>query len=239
MGKQLKDDSNVKESPVSHQEAAQLLRMGVHVPRCEAKWLCEVGAEYKSRPEERVADGCSLGISMPPEFLALADLYMDCMLVALLSPSIVAENFTDMVIECNLYSHPSPRDDQVDLTLCFSVFTLPGNEPLDSKHNGFVLAMFKYAALHKEIQTADPLLVSEAFHYECEGDSPGAFIMHYPGFIRVGLSPFLLLTPPGEWPKLSVRVPINQVVLQKAKAVRDFLLLHDKPAALYKRVEPI
>lgn len=234
----MNDEDLTEEEIEQLKEAAPtLLRMGAHKPTAEANWLTDVNAECRSLPTTRVQDGSGLEKSFPPEFLRLAEIYIDCMLVAVLASPAMNDEFDDLVVECFLLD--IPNDSQLpDLLLCLNVYTIPGNKWLKPTHNDLVSATFKFAALYKEIQTEASLRVDDLMDL---GDyRPGHFGFRYPGFMRAAESPLLTTTPVSDWPRMAVRVPKTASAIFKAKAARDFMMIQERPGILFQtsRITP-
>jgi hypothetical protein len=230
------DEGLTEEERQQLEEAAPtLLRMGAHVPTAEANWLTDINAEHRSRPEARVQDGSGLAKGFPPEFLKLAEIYLVCMLTAVFASSAMGAEFDDLVIECYLLDLPNAAQNDADMLLCLDVYTLPKKEPLNPLHNDLVSATFRFAALHKKIETEAPLRVDNL--HDLGDFSPGRFAFRYPGFMRAAISPLLTSTPVSDWPRMAVRVPKTASVVSKAKATRDFMMIEERPRLLFKRAE--
>jgi hypothetical protein len=233
------DEGLTEEERQQLEEAAPTLRrMGAHKPTAEANWLTDVNAEFRSRPTTRVQDGSGLAKSFPPEFLRLAEIYLDCMLVAVLASPAMNDAFDDLVVECFLLDLPVGSEQLPDLLLCLHVYTMPKKEWLKPIHNDLVSATFKFAALHKEIETEAPLRVDNL--HDLGDHWPGRFCFRYPGFMRAEESPLLTSTPVSDWPRMAVRVPKTASAIFKAKAARDFMMIQERPGILFQtsRITP-
>jgi hypothetical protein len=234
----MNDEDLTKEELQELKEAVPtLLRMGLHKPAAEANWLTDVNAECRSRPEARFQDGSDIEKSFPPEFFRLAEIYIDCMLVAVLASPAMDDEFDDLVVECYLLD--ITNDSQLpDLLLCLHVYTIPENKWLKPTHNDLVSATFQFAALHKEIQTEAPLRVDN--FNDLGPHWPGRFSFRYPGFMRAAESPLLSTTPESDWPRMAVRVPKTASAIFKAKAARDFMMMQKSPDILFQtsRITP-
>jgi hypothetical protein len=227
-------DEDPTEEEIEQLKAAAptLLRMGAHKPTAQPSWLSEVNAEYRSRPEARVQDGSGLEKSFPPEFLRLAEIYLDCMLVAVLASPAMNDVFDDLVVECFLVDIGVDSEQLPDLAVCLNVHTMPNKEWLKPIHNDLVSATFRFAALHKEIETEAPLRVD---NLRDMGDfRAGHFWFCYPGFMRAAESPLLTTTPAWDWPRMAVRVPKTASAIFKAKAAKDFMILQKSTDILFQ-----
>jgi hypothetical protein len=158
------------------------------------------------------------------------------MLVAVLASPAMNDAFDDLVVECYLLDLPNASEQLPDLLLCLDVYTIPKNEWLKPTHNDLVSATFKFAALHKEIETEAPLRVDNL--NDMGGHWPGRFNFRYPGFMRAAESPLLTTTPVSDWPRMAVRVPKTASAIFKAKAARDFMMIQERPSILFQREKP-
>jgi hypothetical protein len=211
------------------------LSMGTHSTKSGPKWLKNIDAEHRWRPVERQEDGFPLAVSIPREFAELADIYIDCMMVAVFASPAARHTYDALVVECFLIDASEPTESAGEMWMCFKVFVQPSNMPFVGQYSEGISEVFQTAATAKKVETKNPqkagVLWTDA---NFPLPLPFNYWMQYPGFMKSAACPRATGKLKRLLPRYAVRAPKTIQTITDAIAVNEFLQMRQSPPILFK-----